>query len=130
MGEKSEEGQSGGVNISGTVGSVGGDIVGGDKHVGVVPVAAIEAVLQPLFVSVGAAPAENRAEAKAKLVALKEEAAKGKDADDGIVAKLIEGFVSLVPAGASAVVAAFATPILGAVVGPVTKFVIDRIQGK
>jgi hypothetical protein len=34
MDEKDNEGQSGGVNISGTVGSVGGDIVGRDKNVG------------------------------------------------------------------------------------------------
>ncbi|MBB4291478.1 ammonia channel protein AmtB [Rhizobium leguminosarum] len=130
MGEKSGAGQSGGVNISGTVGSVGGDIVGGDKHVGVIPAAAIEAALQPLFVSVGAASAENQAEAEAKLAALKVEVTKGKDADDGIVAKLVDGFVGLVPTAASAVVSAFATPILGAVAGPVTKFVLEKIQSR
>ncbi|UIJ80122.1 hypothetical protein [Rhizobium leguminosarum] len=128
MGEKSGAGQSGGVNISGKVGSVGGSIVGGDMTV--VSVAALDAALRPLFASVGAAPAENQAKAEAKLAALKEEVAKGKDADDGIVAKLVDGFVGLVPAAASAVVSAFATPILGAVAGPVTKFVLDKIQGR
>lgn len=128
MGEKSGEGQSGGVNISGTIGSVGGSIVGGDMTV--VSAGALEAALRPLSASVEAAPAENRAEAAAQLAALKDEVAKGKDADDGVVAKLVDGFVSLVPAAASAVVSVFATPILGAVAGPVTKFVLDRIQSK
>ena len=52
-------------------------------------------------------------EAEAKLAALKQEAAKGKEADDGVIAKLVDGLVELVPGAASAVVSAFATPILG-----------------
>lgn len=128
MGKKSGEGQRGGVSISGTIGSVGGSIVGGDMTV--VSAAELDAALRPLHASIEAAPAENRAEAGAKLAALKEEVAKGKNADDSIVAKLVDGFVSLVPAAASAIVSVFATPILGAVAGPVTKFVLDRIQSK
>ena len=42
MGEKTGEGQSGGVNIAGAVGSVGGDIVGRDKIVGVPSAAALD----------------------------------------------------------------------------------------
>jgi hypothetical protein len=49
MGEKTGEGQSGGVNISGTVGSVGGDIVGRDKIVGAPSAAALDAALRPLI---------------------------------------------------------------------------------
>jgi hypothetical protein len=48
MREKPGERQSGGVNISGTVGSVGGDIGGRDKVVGTLPAAALDAVLQPV----------------------------------------------------------------------------------
>jgi hypothetical protein len=40
------------------------------------------------------------------------------------------GIVGLVPSAASAVVSAFATPILGDVAAPVTKFVLDKLQGK
>jgi hypothetical protein len=124
------EGQSGGVNISGTVGSVAGDIVGRDKIVGAPSAAALEAALKPLREVIGAAPAEKRTEAEAKVAALKEEAAKGKDANDGIIAKLVDGLIELVPAATSAVVSAFATPILGGVAGPVTSFVLDKLRGK
>ena len=37
MGKKKGQGQSGGINIGGTVGSVGGDIVGRDKIAGAPP---------------------------------------------------------------------------------------------
>jgi hypothetical protein len=129
MGEKTGEGQSGGVNIGGTIGSVGGDIVGHDKVVSVPSAAALDGALLPLAEVIGAAPTEKRAEAEAKLVALKQEAAKGKDANDGVIAKLVDGLVKLVPTAASAVVSAFATPILGGVAGPVTGFVLDKLRG-
>jgi len=46
------------------------------------------------------------------------------------MAKLVEGIVELVPGAVSAVVSAFATPILGGLAGPVTKFVLDKVQGE
>src|SRR5271154_5485891 len=130
MSEKTGEGQSGGVNIAGTVGSVGGDIVGRDKIVGVPSAAALDKALRPLIEAVGAAPVEKRVEAEAKLAALKQEAAKGKNANDGVIAKLVDGLVGLVPGAASAVVSAFATPLLGSIAGPVTGFVLDKLRGK
>ena len=130
MGEKTGEGQSGGVNITGTIGSVGGDIVGRDKIIGAPSAAALDAALKPLIEAIGAAPAEKRAEAEAKLAELKHEAAKGKDANDGVMARIVDGLVGLVPAAATAVVSAFATPILGGIAGPVTSFVLDKLRGK
>jgi hypothetical protein len=130
MGEKTGEGQSGGVNISGTVGSVGGDIVGRDKIVSAPSAAALDGALRPLIEAIGAAPVEKRAEAEAKLGALKQEAAKGKDAKDDTVADLVDGLVELLPGAAGAVVSAFATPILGAVVGPATSFVLRKLRGR
>ena len=130
MPEKTSEGQSGGVKIGGTVGFVAGDIVGRDKVVGVPSAAALDAALQPQIEAIRAAPAENRAEAEAKLAGLKQEAVKGKDANDGTIAKLVDGLVGLVPGAAGAVVSAFATPILGGVTGPVTGFVLDKLRGK
>lgn len=126
---KSNDGQSGGVNIGGNVRHVGGDIVGRDKITGAPSVADLENALRPLMDAVQAAPvaAQAQSEAEAKLAALKQEAAKGEDADDGIMAKLIEGLVGLVPSAASAVVSAFATPLLGGVAGPVTKQVLDKL---
>jgi hypothetical protein len=107
MPDKTASGQSGGVNISGIVGSVGGDIVGHDKITGAPSAAALDEALRPLSKAIEAAPAE---EADAKVKALKEEAAKGKGASDGVMAKLVDGLVALVPSAASAVVGAFATP--------------------
>ena len=130
MGEGTGEGQSGGVNIPGRVGSVGGDIVGRDKITGAPSAAARDSALRPVSETIGTAPTEVRTEAEAKLAALKQEAAKGKDANDGVVAKLVDGLVELVPAATTAVVSAFATPILGGIAGPVTAFVVDKLRGK
>jgi hypothetical protein len=130
MSKKTSAGQSGGVNISGSVGSVSGDIVGRDKISGAPSMAQLDSALRPLVDAIGAAPAEKRVEAEAKLSALKQEAAKGKSADDGVIAKLVDGLVGLVPGATSAIVSAFATPILGGIAGPVTRFVLDKLQGK
>jgi hypothetical protein len=129
MGKKKREGQSGGVDISGVVGSVGGSIIGGSMNVGA-PLAELDGALRPVIEAIRAVPAEKRADAEAKLATLKEEAAKGKDANDGVIARLVDGLVGLVPGAASAVVSAFATPILAGVAGPVTGFVLDKIRGK
>jgi hypothetical protein len=130
MGDRKTEGQSGGVNIAGTVGTVGGDIVGRDKITGAPSAAVLDSALRPVRDAIAAAPAEARREAEAKLAALKQEAAKGKHADDGVIAKLIDGLVGLVPAAATAVVSAFGTPLLGGIAGPVTSFVLDKLKGK
>ncbi len=73
--------------------------------------------------------AEKRAEAEAALTALKTQAAKGKGAKDALVAKLVDGLVGLLPGAASAVVSAFATPVLAGVVGPLTGFVPNTLRG-
>jgi hypothetical protein len=131
MGTNKGEGQSGGVNISGRVGSVGGDIVGRDKITDSPSIAVLDQALRPLAEAIGAAPPAARAEAEAKLAALKQEAAKGEDgADDSVIAKLVDGLIQLVPAAAGAVVSAFATPILGGIAGPVTQFVLEKLRGK
>jgi hypothetical protein len=131
MAEKTGEGQSGGINIGGVVGSVGGNMVGGNMVGGsIVSTAALDETMRPVFEAIKAAPPQVQPEAEAKLTALKQEAAKGKDANDGVMAKLVDGLVGLVPAAASAVGSAFATPILGGLVGPVTSFVLDKMRGK
>jgi len=129
--EKSGTRQSGGVNISGGAVTVGGDIVGRDKIVGTeISQVQLNQILRPVEDAIRTASPENQPQAKQKLEELKAEAAKGKNADDGVVAKLVKGLVGLVPAAVSAVVSAFATPILGGIAGPVTKYVLDEIQGK
>ena len=120
--------QSGGVNITGGTVSVGGDIVGRDKVV--YSQQQISEVFRPLTEAVRAAPPEMQQEASQIVEELKAEAAKGKGANDGVMAKRVEGIVGLVPTAVSAVVSAFGTPILGGVAGPVTKYVLDKLQGK
>jgi len=117
--------QSGGVNISGSVGSVGGDIVGRDK----ISAAELRHALRPVTEAIDSAPPDRQPEAREKVAALEREMTKGKDANDGIIAKLVDGLVELVPTAASALVSAFATPLLGAIAGPVTKFVLDKLRG-
>jgi hypothetical protein len=92
--------------------------------------AALDAALKPLIEVISAAPPEERTEAEAKITALKQEVARAKDANDGAIAKLVDGLVGLVPAATSAVVSAFATPILGGIAGPVTDFVLDKLRDK
>ena len=58
---------------------------------------------------------------------LKLELAKGNKADDKILANIVKGIADLVPGAISAIVGAFGTPLLGAVVGPATKYVINSI---
>jgi hypothetical protein len=123
--------QSGGVNIhGGTVDTGSGDIVGRDNIVSQDFFRELEAILRPLTEAISAAPQEKRAEAMAKLDELKKEMAKGSKHDDGVAAKLVDGLVGLVPTAASAVVGAFGTPILSGISGPVTKYVLEKIQSK
>jgi hypothetical protein len=110
--------------------SGGGDIVGRDKIVAGPSAAALEEELRPLIEAVRAAPSETRGKAEAKLDALKSEAGKGGDANDEAVADLVDGLVELVPEAASAAVSAFSSPILGGIIGPVTKFAVRKLRGK
>jgi hypothetical protein len=128
--EKSNAGQSGGVNISG--GNVtAANIVGGNMTVGtqVSPVQ-LQQAFQPVADYIRANAGANEAAATQKLEELRNEASKGKDAKDTVLAKVIEGLVGLVPGAVSAVVSAFGTPLLGGIAGPATKYVLDKIQGK
>jgi hypothetical protein len=77
----------------------------------------IHTTSQPIADAIRTAPPEKRAEAAAKLEDLKKEVAKGDEAEDSTIAKLVKGLVGLVPSAVSAVVSAFGTPILGGVAG-------------
>ena len=121
-----KSGQSGGINITGGNVEVRGDMTGRDKITyGEIPRAQLDQAFRPLVDAVG-----QHEEAKQKVEALKTEAAKGKKADDGVMAKLVEGIVKLVPGAVSAVVSAFGTPLLGGLAGPVTKYVLDKVKGE
>jgi hypothetical protein len=121
--------QSGGVSISGSIGSVGGDVIGGSKTVNLSYSSELDSVLLPLIEAIAAADSNWQIEAGSKLNALRQEVAKGKRADDGVIAALVNGLVGLVPSAATAVVSAFASPILAGIAGPVTKLVLDNLRG-
>lgn len=129
MGDDPDYKRNGGVNISGYVGVVHGDIVGRDKAISL-NAASLEYAFAPLTDFLNTVPASQREEAKAKLVLLKEEAGKGDRSTDTVIARLVEGLVGVIPGAASSVVSAFASPILGAVAGPVTAYVIDRLRSQ
>ncbi|MGH7120804.1 MAG: hypothetical protein ACREFP_17765 [Acetobacteraceae bacterium] len=130
MSDKKGEGQSGGINFGQGASVSGGEFVGRDKILGTPSAAALDETLRPVLEAIKAGPPQAQVEAEAKLAALKQEAAKGKDANDGVMARLVDGLVALIPGAASAVGSAFATPLLGGLVGPVTSFVIDKLRGK
>lgn len=131
---------------------VGGDKVGGDKiSVGDVSgtgvaigggagssvqmglsASEVAQALAPVLAAVqsNAADPATQAAALQEIEALKAELAKGKDADDSRVAKILDGLANLVPGAVAAVVSAFGTPLLVGIAGPVTQFVLDRLKGK
>jgi hypothetical protein len=122
--------QSGGISNSGTINTGGGHVVGGNTTINTTTTwspTEIRNTWQPIDDAIRTAPPEKRTEAAAKLEDLKKEVAKGDKAEDNTMAKLVKGLVGLVPSAVSAVVSAFATPILGAIAGPVTKFVLDEL---
>jgi hypothetical protein len=129
--EKTSSGQNIGINISGGTISVGGDMVGRDKFVGTqISQAHLEQIFHPIQQAVNAAPPEDRPAALQKLEELKSEAAKGKSANDSVMAKLVAGLVALIPSAVSSIVSAFGTPLLGGIAGPVTRQILQTIQGK
>ena len=107
----------------------GRDFIGRDKithavsptDLGPVFASFLEQVLQQT-------PAGQRFAAEQKANELKAEIGKGQQADDSRLGKIIDGLIGLVPGAASAVVSLFATPILSDIAGPVTKFVLEKLQ--
>jgi hypothetical protein len=125
-----KDASDGGVSITGSnVNTEGGDIVGRDKFQHFSP-HQMDDVFGPIGKVIETAGTPEKIAAEEKLRALKDEVAKGKHADDSAIAKLVEGLVGLVPGGVAAIVGAFASPVLSGLAGPVTKYVLDKLQGK
>jgi hypothetical protein len=121
-------GANSGTIVTGSVNTGGGDFIGRDKVVTGVSGQDLHALFGTLLAAVTThAPANVQVAAVAKVEEIKAEVAKGTKADDSKVAKLVDGLVGLVPGAVSAVVSTFATPLLGGIVGPVTKFVLEKI---
>jgi hypothetical protein len=118
----------GGGYFAGPVTVTNGNVVGRDHVVHGLAGAELAEVLAPLLAVIRSAPAAQQTEAARHVAALQTEVAKGAKADDTVMAKLVDGLVGLVPGAVSAVTSAFASPLLAAVAGPVTKFVLGRLK--
>lgn len=112
-----------GVMISGKLGNIGGD------KVTYPPPADLTAALAPLRLLIAATPTERQPEAAEKLETIKQEAAKGPEADDSVMARAVDGLVRLIPNATSLVTSAFAKPVLAGIAGPVTNFVLEKLRG-
>ena len=123
----------GGAHVGGNVNVQGGDFVGRDKIVHTptaLPRQDLASLFQALRTAVEArAAVPEKSIAAAHVEAIQEEVAKpAPQRDDGRLARLLDGMVDLVPAGVGAVTSAFATPLLGAVAGPLTAAVLERFK--
>jgi hypothetical protein len=117
----------GGAYVAGILDTGGGSFVGRDSVTTGVSARELEPLFAPLLAAVAkqASPGMQAA-AVQQVEQLKAEVGKGKQADDSKTGKIVEGLIAMVPGAVSAVVSTFATPLLGGIVGPVTKFVLDR----
>ena len=127
----------GGAHIGGNVNTGGGDFVGRDRIVQGNEIRAnqissqdLQRLFEPLMKSILEVPASNQPDALNKAEELKQEVAKGNAADDSKMGKLIDGLIGLVPSAVTGIASIFASPILGGLAGPVTQFILDKIQGK
>jgi hypothetical protein len=75
-----------------------------------------------------AAPPDKQNQVEEKVQELHTELSKGQSANTDRLNKIVDGLVELVPGALSAVVSMFATPLLGGLVGPATKLVLDHIR--
>jgi hypothetical protein len=90
----------------------------------------LEPLFAPLLAAISeAAPNDKKAAALQHAQALKAEAAKGKEAEDGTMARMIEGLAGLVPEAVNTIVVTFGSPILAGLAGPITKYVLDKLKG-
>lgn len=154
VGDRNEIDTGGGAYIGGGVNTGGGKFVGRDEivhgdHITTGDIsgsgvavgsgasvqqglggAELAVALAPLIDAIQrAAPnPETQAAAMREMEELKQELAKGKNANDGRVAGILDDLAKLVPGAVAAVVSAFGTPLLGGIAGPVTQFVLDRLK--
>lgn len=118
----------GGAHIVGNV-HVGGDFIGRDKITYGILSKDLEPLFAPLLAAISQqAPAEQQSAAVQQVEELKVEVAKGEKAEDGKIAKIIDGLTGMVPGAIGAVVSMFTSPILGGIAGPVTKYVLDKLN--
>ena len=120
----------GGAYIAGNV-SATGNFVGRDMYQYGGAGGELEAAFAQLRSAVaGLAALDRREQALRQVEDLKSEAANGKRADDGRLARMVDALVGLVPGAVGTVVSTFAAPSLNGITGPVTQFVLEKLQRK
>lgn len=90
--------------------------------------AAMAALFAPLLAAIQEAPTDVQNQATPVISQLQAETAKGQQADDETMGGLIQDLADLVPSAVSAIGTIFAGPVLGNLVGPATKFVLNRLK--
>ena len=86
-------------------------------------------LFRPLQEQVQTLPDPGQKQAEQQMQDLHAELAKGQNANADRLNRIVDGLVELVPGALSALVSMFANPILGGLVGPVTKQILDHLQG-
>jgi hypothetical protein len=71
---------------------------------------------------------DKQGEMDEKVQALHTELSQGKNANADRLNQIVDGLVEMAPGAVGAVVTMFANPILGALIGPATKVVLDHIK--
>jgi hypothetical protein len=120
----------GGAYVRGNVSVQGGDFVGRDKVLHGSAPADMAAAFGALLAAIDkqAEPAAKEMVAE-QMEAIEVEAAKAPaQRDDKRMARLLDGLLDLVPGAVSAVVGAFASPLLAGIAGPATAAVLDRFK--
>jgi hypothetical protein len=120
----------GGAFVGGNV-SAGRDFVGRDRLAQGLSPRDLEPLFAPLLAAVAQqAPPDQVAATIQQVQALKAEVAKGQQADDRRMGKIVDGLVAMAPGAIGAVASLFATPILDGIAGPVTQFVLGKLKGR
>lgn len=88
----------------------------------------IAQLLTPILEIAKAAPEEVRGVAVAKAQELQVAVATDSQGNDSKIAGLLEDLTKLIPGALSAVVSAFASPVLAGVTGPVTKYILAKLR--
>jgi hypothetical protein len=88
----------------------------------------LDVLFQPLKEQIQLLPQEKQGDAEEKVEELHAELAKGQGANASRLNQVVDTLVEMVPGALSAVVSMFATPVLGALVGPATSLVLDHLK--
>jgi hypothetical protein len=88
----------------------------------------LEHSFESLIKAVQAAPVDIASEAMPLVLELRNEVARGKEADDFAVAELIERFHQVAPKMSDKLLVIFTSPLVAGIEGPATRYVLRRLE--